>query len=327
MVIVMNPGTTAEEIERINADILDGDIIPEKSQGSTNYRLTKYQGNTMTKILVIDPEERTRNIFLKSLKSEGFDAIGTENGLVGVQKAQEHLPDLIISEISLPELDGYGVLAMLRQNPTTAIIPLIFVTAKSARTDIRKGMELGADDYLTKPCTLEELLAAIAIQLEKQALLWQRLVAHAYQRVSESPSTHTANIAPQQPIFQSVPLLRRVFDFIEVNYHRAITLNDVAQAVGYSPAYLTDLVRQHTGQSLYQWIIHRRMVQAYFLLLNTDQTVDEIATCLGYQNVASFCRQFRQHTGKSPNAWRSERRPFFRLTLTSSKESLIESKD
>ncbi len=281
----------------------------------------------MTKILVIENEERTRNIFLKCLESEGFDAIGAENGLVGVQKVQEHLPDLIISEINLPELDGYGVLTMLRQNLTTAIIPLIFVTAKSARTDIRKGMEQGADDYLTKPCTLEELLAAIATRLEKQALLWQRLVAHAYRRVSEPLSTNTASIAPQQSIFQSVPLLKKVFDFIEVNYHRPITLNDVAQTVGYSPAYLTDLVRQHTGQSLYRWIIHRRMVQAYFLLLDTDQTVDEIATSLGYQNVASFCRQFRQNTGKSPNAWRSERRHFFSLTPIISKESLIQSKD
>ncbi|NJM71043.1 MAG: response regulator transcription factor [Scytonema sp. RU_4_4] len=281
----------------------------------------------MTKILVIENEEQARNMFLKCLQEEGFNAISAENGLVGVQRALCYLPDLIISEISIPELNGYDVLTTLRQNPVTAMIPLIFVTTKASRADIRKGMELGADDYLIKPCTLEELLRAITTRLEKQALLWQRLVAHAQRRVSEPPPTNIASIAALQSIFQSVPLLRKVFDFIEVNYHRPITLNDVAQAVGYSPAYLTDLVRQHTGQSLYRWIIHRRMVQAYFLLLDTDQKVDEIATSLGYQNVASFCRQFRQNTGKSPNAWRSELRHCFSSTLTTSKESLIQSKD
>lgn len=264
----------------------------------------------MIKILVIENEEQTRNMLLECLESKGFDAIGAENGLIGVERALWHLPDLIISEISIPELDGYNVLTMLRQNPTAATIPLIFVTAKVTRADIRKGIELGADDYLTKPCSVEELLRAIAACLEKRALLRQRLVAHPLQRVSQLPPSNTASIATLQSIFQSIPMLRKVFDFIKANYNRQITISEVAQVVGYSPAYLTSLVRQQTGQSIYRWIIHYRMAKACFLLLETDQKMNLIAANLGYQNVTSFHRQFRNYNGKSPQAWRTECRHF-----------------
>ena len=127
----------------------------------------------MKKILVIENRAETRELFLKCLKAEGFYAIGAENGLIGVQWAQEKLPDLILSEIIMPKLDGYGVLKALRQNPATAIIPLIFVTTKESKTDLRKAIELGADDYLTKPCAVEELLRAIAACLKKRAALEQ----------------------------------------------------------------------------------------------------------------------------------------------------------
>ena len=101
-------------------------------------------------------------MFLECLEAEGFDAIGAENGLVGVQRAIDQLPDLVICDIMMPELDGYRVLAQLRQNPDTAIIPFIFLTARPAEADRRLGLALGATDSLTKPCTAEDLLRAIA---------------------------------------------------------------------------------------------------------------------------------------------------------------------
>lgn len=116
----------------------------------------------MKKILVIEDEAQTRDIFLECLNAEGFEAIGAENGLVGLQLAQKQLPDLVICDIVMPEPDGYGVLAQLHQNSITATIPFIFLTAKTAEVERRCGLELGADDYLTKPCTVEDLLRAIA---------------------------------------------------------------------------------------------------------------------------------------------------------------------
>jgi AraC-like DNA-binding protein len=109
-------------------------------------------------------------------------------------------------------------------------------------------------------------------------------------------------------IFPSDPHLSQVFQFIEANYHQPISLCDVAVAVGYCSAYLTDLVRRQTGQTVNHWIIERRMVAARTLLLETNQCVNQIAEAIGYQHEGHFFRQFRQYHGTTPQAWRKAQR-------------------
>lgn len=121
-------------------------------------------------------------------------------------------------------------------------------------------------------------------------------------------SVDTAKPTAPQSIFPSSPKLREVFHFIEANYHQSITLSDVAEAVGYSPAYLTDLVRRQTGKTVNRWIVERRIVQACSLLRETNQSVDGIAEAVGYQNAGHFFRQFRQYRGTTPQAWRNSQR-------------------
>lgn len=128
----------------------------------------------MYKILVIEDERSIRINLLKLLSAEGFQAIGAENGNRGVQLACSEQPDVIICDILMPLLDGYGVLKALQQDPSTATIPFIFLTAKADRADWRQAMTLGADDYLTKPFTRAELLETIATRLQKKASLAQR---------------------------------------------------------------------------------------------------------------------------------------------------------
>src|SRR5512140_3820992 len=127
----------------------------------------------MTRILVIEDMKPLMEDILMMLNLEGFETAGAENGLVGEQRAREFHPDLIICDIMMPELDGYGVLAELHKDPSQAAIPFIFLTAKGEKTDIRQGMGLGADDYLTKPFTLSELMNSIQTRLEKKARLDQ----------------------------------------------------------------------------------------------------------------------------------------------------------
>lgn len=258
-----------------------------------------------TKILVIEDDARTRNIFVDCLAAEGYYAISAENGLVGIQQAQMHLPDVVICDITMPRLDGYGVLRALRSNPVTAITSFIFLTASVSKAEIRKGMEMGADDYLTKPTTVEELLKAIAARLEKRATLRSWYDAKPASQLSKTLVSEPAKaVMATKSIFPSVPELKEVFDYIEANYHQPITLCDVAQAVGYSPAYLTNRVGSQTGHTVNRWIVERRMVAARYLLQNSDRSVEQIATELGYQNTCHFSRQFRQHHGAPPQAWR-----------------------
>ena len=120
----------------------------------------------MKKILVIEDEEFVRENIEELLDAEGFDVISAENGRIGVDLAKVMIPDLILCDVMMPELDGYNVLTALRQDSVTAAVPFIFLTAKSAKTDFRQGMELGANDYITKPFTRAELLGAIASRIK-----------------------------------------------------------------------------------------------------------------------------------------------------------------
>jgi two-component system, sensor histidine kinase and response regulator len=124
----------------------------------------------MTKILVIDDEKVLLEELCDNLMFAGFDVLSTFDSMLGVQLAQQHLPDLILCDVMMPKLDGYGVLLELRSHPQTATIPFIFLTAKASREDLRKGMRMGADDYLTKPFQQSELLETIDTQLNKRAL-------------------------------------------------------------------------------------------------------------------------------------------------------------
>jgi YesN/AraC family two-component response regulator len=254
----------------------------------------------MTKVLVIEDEVQSRGIFLDSLEAEGFEAIGAENGLVGVQMAQTELPDLVLCDVTMPKLDGFGVLSELRQNPATAIIPFIFLTARAAKTELRQGMELGADDYLTKPSTIEELLAAIEVRLEKQKAFKQWYEVQSQQILAASDQ-ETESLS----IFPSDIALKQVFEFIEAHFRESISLRDVAGAVGYSSAYLTNLVKKQTGKTVNCWIVERRMAEAESLLENVDCSIEKIAETLGYQNINHFFRQFRQYHNTTPQAWRN----------------------
>jgi DNA-binding NarL/FixJ family response regulator len=121
----------------------------------------------MKKILVIEDEPEMRRNLTTVLRFEKFQPLQAENGMVGVQLAKQEKPDLILCDVMMPELDGYGVIAALRADPATVGIPLIFLTAKGERPDIRAGMNLGADDYLIKPVAKPDLLAAIQSRLER----------------------------------------------------------------------------------------------------------------------------------------------------------------
>lgn len=127
----------------------------------------------MPKILVIEDEQGLREEIVDILGFEGFETAGASNGQVGLEMARTFRPDMIVCDIMMPVLDGYGVLLELRSDPQTATIPFLFLTARAERSDMRRGMILGADDYLIKPFRNEELLEAIQARLEHRRLLTQ----------------------------------------------------------------------------------------------------------------------------------------------------------
>ena len=127
----------------------------------------------MKRILLIEDNEGVRDTTIDILRLADYEVEAAENGKLGVEKALQFRPDIIICDVMMPELDGYGVLHILNKKPDTASIPFIFLTAKSDREDMRKGMNLGADDYLTKPFEETELLDAVESRLKRNSFLKQ----------------------------------------------------------------------------------------------------------------------------------------------------------
>jgi DNA-binding NarL/FixJ family response regulator len=129
-------------------------------------------GNKMaapvTKVLVIEDQPQMRKNIATILEMENFHVLIASDGQTGIEMAKTQRPDLIVCDIMMPGLDGYQVLQQLRGVAATATVPFIFLTAKSDKADLRSGMNLGADDYLTKPVSREDLLTAIQVRLGRR---------------------------------------------------------------------------------------------------------------------------------------------------------------
>ncbi len=185
----------------------------------------------MSKILIIEDEEAVRENILDLLEAEDFETIAAANGRIGVHLAISEVPDLILCDMMMPEIDGYGVLTALRQDPSTATIPFIFLTAKSAKSDFRQGMDMGADDYITKPFTRAELLSAIIKRLEKYATLKRYL----------SPQTVINNLSPKMQL-------------LEISLHRAIKQHNFQEfEIYYQPIVDIASGKIVAAESLLRW--------------------------------------------------------------------------
>lgn len=143
----------------------------------------------MKKILIIEDNHDIRENISELLELSGYETLQAHNGLKGIESAHKNNPDLIICDIMMPEMDGYGVLNTLNKNITTVGIPFIFLTAKAEKSDFRKGLSMGADDYITKPFTDDELLHAVKMRLQKIETFKSILSQHADSKNKEATVT------------------------------------------------------------------------------------------------------------------------------------------
>jgi len=160
----------------------------------------------------------------------------------------------------------------------------------------------------------QELPKVLVDKLEKQNACLQRFATQSQELIG-LPNPQITRVATSQSIFPTYPQLNEIFNFIEENYHKQIFLDDVAQVVGYSSSYLTQLVRRLTGKTVYNWIVERRMVEARSLLLKTNQTVDQIANTVGYKDASHFFKQFRQLHKTTPHVWRKLHQSQYAFTM------------
>jgi DNA-binding LytR/AlgR family response regulator len=142
----------------------------------------------MKNILVIEDDNNVRENLQQLLQRVGFSVLQAENGTEGIELARNNIPDLIICDIMMPELNGYDVINILSKDAETSTIPFIFLSAKAEPADFREGMKLGADDYLTKPYSVSDLLNAINSRLAKREKLVQGLEKKLTNENSQPPN-------------------------------------------------------------------------------------------------------------------------------------------
>ncbi|HEY6952176.1 MAG TPA: HAMP domain-containing sensor histidine kinase [Bacteroidota bacterium] len=170
----------------------------------------------MAKILVIDDEPSIRETILVNLRKNGFETLSAVNGAEGIKIARAEMPDVIICDVRMELVSGYEMLAVIRNDPMTTGTPFILITAEPGRSAMRQGMELGADDYLTKPFTAAEIIAAVNSQLQKRHVLMQQ----AEQRLNELRAQLSTSIphelrTPLNGILGYADILRKQYGELE----------------------------------------------------------------------------------------------------------------
>lgn len=198
--------------------------------------------NAKPRILIIEDQPPMRRNLALMLELEGYEVETAENGRIGLEKARAQKPDLVICDVMMPELDGHGVIQALRAAPATELIPFIFLTAKGDKTDLRIGMNFGADDYLTKPVVREDLLAAVAARLARAEAVETRV-----QKAAASASFNPDFSSPG-PLQRALDLTGREADVL-LWVAQGKSNGDIAVILGMSEK----TVKQHLG-SVFQKI-------------------------------------------------------------------------
>jgi two-component system, sensor histidine kinase and response regulator len=206
----------------------------------------------MKQILIIDDDQAIRKILRKILISEGFTILEAEDGEEGINLSFTHLPDLIICDILMPRVNGYTVIEKLRNNPNTVIIPFIFLTAKATDNNIRKGMNLGADDYLTKPFSREELLTVINTRLDKH----NKIKQYYQQEIDDLRQSISLSIphelrTPLTGILGSCSFLLDSFESLDQE-----TVIEMLEAIKISSKRLYELIQKYLIYTQLELTIH-----------------------------------------------------------------------
>ncbi len=243
-------------------------------------------------ILLIDdvPEELR---WLTQLLRADYRLALAPSAQAGLQRAQALRPDLILLDITLPDMDGLALCRLLKADPLTAAIPVLFLSAHSAPDFRTQCLRLGAVDYICKPFHPEEVLARVCVHLQ--------LAAQIRQGRGDAADTS----APRHP---EQPLLQTAIRYIRDHLAELQSVSLVAQQVGMSEKRLLALFRNHLGQTVSGFISDERVRVGQRLLADTLMSVQDIAFSVGYSNPGNFATAFRERHGCSPQNYRESLR-------------------
>jgi signal transduction histidine kinase/DNA-binding response OmpR family regulator len=269
----------------------------DNSQFGDNQLFTK---NTSSKnedlpiILVIEDNPDLR-LFMVEILENSYQVFEASDGQDGVEKALEIIPDLIISDLMMPRLDGFGVCKTLKADVRTSHIPIIILTAKATQKDKNEGLELGADDYLSKPFNTDELRIRV-----KNLVTQRETLRLKYSQLSVDSITAMPLKVPSM----DEQFLQKAIEIVEKNMaDSTFDLEQFCEQMNMSRATMHRKLKAITNQTTTEFIRNLRLQKAAKLLKQKTGTVSDIAYQVGFENLPYFSKTFQEFFGVSPSEW------------------------
>jgi DNA-binding response OmpR family regulator len=254
--------------------------------------------STQRKILIVDDSAFEQRVLVDLLSELPYKVSVAFNGLQGYQLALANQPDLILLDVRMPNMDGYTACRLLKANPVTQDIPVIFLSGADADEERIMGLSIGGVDYVSKPFSPGELAARIQVHLNLA-----RRVSDRSQQASNDPAAGSgaagADCDPDAVIVAAVKRL------IADNLASLPGLAEIARSVGTYREKLSQIFREQTGMTVFAFIREARIRRGEELLRDTDMDVQDIALLIGFNNAGNFATAFRERTGITPSAFRA----------------------
>lgn len=253
-------------------------------------------------LLIIEDHQDIRT-YLQILFSSTYNIILAENGVQGVDLARNQLPDLIITDVMMPEMDGFECCRILKEDLNTCHIPIILLTALSEEEDMMKGIELGADEYIYKPFNPDIL------RLKVKRLIKSRMELKQVYAKLLMPSAIAGNEGQEEPIEMKAedPFIEEILELANQNLQNPnFSVKWLAEKLNMSQATLYRRIKQSTDFSLVELIRGVRLKRAAELLKTKKYSVQEVAEMVGYNDIPTFRKHFVDFYGTTPSTFNNK---------------------
>jgi DNA-binding response OmpR family regulator len=253
--------------------------------------------STMSKILIVDDSAFEQRLLVDLLSEMPYKVSVAFNGLQGYQMALANHPDLILLDVRMPDMDGYTACRLLKANPVTENIPVIFLSGADADEERIMGLSIGGVDYVSKPFSPGELAARIQVHLN----LAQRAHGAVAVPAAGNDGSEVTDAVSGDPDAVTVAAVKRL---IADNLASLPGLAEIARSVGTYREKLSQVFREQTGMTVFTFIREARIRRGEELLKDTDIDVQDIALLIGFNNAGNFATAFRERLGVTPSAYR-----------------------
>jgi YesN/AraC family two-component response regulator len=256
-------------------------------------------------LLFIEDNEELRS-FIKIILSDGFHVIEAGNGLEGFEIARSQLPDIIITDLMMPEMDGFELARRLKEEVTTSHIPVVVLTAKTDLDTQVEALKRGADDFITKPFSSTYLRARIENILQQRRKL-QELFLSSLGNFPKSQAGKSVDISPAEPVIESYDdrLMKELMEVMEENIDNSnLTVDELVSKIGIGRSVFFKKLKSLTGLAPVEFIREVRVKRAAQLIESGEYTISQVTYMVGCNDPRYFSRIFKQRFGITPSEYR-----------------------